>query len=52
MLAAVRRDPERLQHVQRLVTDLRASEEGLALLPEGFDAVWDAIWLVAQEQGS
>jgi len=50
MLAAVRRDPERLRHVESLVADLRASEEGRALLPTGFEAVWDAIWLVAQEQ--
>lgn len=52
MLAAVRRDPERLRHVQSLVDDLRASAEGRALLPAGFEAVWDAIWLVAQEQSS
>lgn len=50
MLAAIRKDSARLGHVRSLVDDLRASEAGRALLPEGFETVWDAIWLVAQER--
>ena len=43
-LRALDRTPERLDHVQRLVTDLRSSEEGKQLLPPDFDIAWDAIW--------
>ena len=35
-------DPERLAHVDRLLRDLRDVDDG-ALLPEGFDAIWEAI---------
>jgi hypothetical protein len=52
MLAALRRDPARLESVQSLVEELRASEEGKALLPEGFEAVWEAIWAVARERAA
>lgn len=43
-LRALDRDPQRLDYVQRLVTDLRATEEGRQLLPPEFDAMWTPIW--------
>jgi hypothetical protein len=49
MLRALTNDPNRLDHVARLVADLRSTEEGSALLPEGFDDVWAPIWEVRQE---
>lgn len=44
MVRTLSRDPARLDHVARLVDDLRARPEGQELLPEGFEAVWDPIW--------
>jgi hypothetical protein len=44
MVRALSREPERLDHVARLITSLSASDEGRALLPEELEAVWDPIW--------
>lgn len=43
MLRALELDPDRLDEVERLVNDLSRTEEGRALLPEGFDAIWRPI---------
>ncbi|MEZ5285582.1 MAG: hypothetical protein R2712_12420 [Vicinamibacterales bacterium] len=43
-LRALDRDPGRLDYVQRLVADLRSTEEGRQLLPPEFDAMWAPIW--------
>jgi hypothetical protein len=43
-LRALDRDPKRLDYVQRLVADLRSTEEGRQLLPPEFDAMWTPIW--------
>jgi hypothetical protein len=51
MLRALTNDPNRLDHVARLVADLRSTEEGSALLPDGFEDVWGPIWEVRQELG-
>jgi len=44
LLRTLARAPSKLDAVSRLVEDLRRTEDGLALLPIGFLAVWDAIW--------
>ena len=44
MVRALARAPERIEHLGRLISSLRATDEGELLLPEGLDAVWDAIW--------
>lgn len=44
MVRALARNPERLDHVARLVESLRSTEEGAALLPEGLDEIWSPIW--------
>ncbi len=44
LVRATSRSPERIDHLARLITSLRATQEGRELLPEGFEAVWDAIW--------
>jgi hypothetical protein len=49
MLRALTNDPNRLDHVARLVADLRSTEEGSALLPDGFEEIWAPIWEVRQE---
>jgi hypothetical protein len=43
MIRALARDPERLDHVARLIESLRASDEGATLIPEGLESVWDPI---------
>lgn len=44
MLRALEREPTKLDHVARLIEDLRKSPEGEALIPEGFTEVWEPIW--------
>lgn len=43
MVRALARTPERIDHLARLITSLQATDEGRLLLPDGLDAVWDAI---------
>lgn len=43
LVRALKLDPDRLARVARLVEELQATEEGAALLPEDFDAIWDPI---------
>lgn len=49
LLVALRRDPERLDHVAKLVDDLRQAGRAEEVLPEGFDEIWEPIWLARQE---
>jgi len=44
LVRAVSRSPERIDHLARLITSLRATSEGRELLPVGFEDVWDAVW--------
>lgn len=44
MVRALARHPEALTPINRLITDLKSTEEGAALLPDGLDEVWPAIW--------
>ena len=46
LLRALARDPDKLRTVSEVVADLRAGGRGDELLPDGFEAVWDAIWAV------
>ncbi|NTU70979.1 MAG: hypothetical protein HGB10_04045 [Coriobacteriia bacterium] len=48
LVRALDREPKRLSQVNRLVSDLRADPKSAALLPEGFDTIWDPIWAHAQ----
>jgi hypothetical protein len=52
MVRALARDPERIDHIARLLESLRASEEGRALIPEGLTAVWEPIWEARRGQRS
>jgi hypothetical protein len=51
MVQALAGDPAKLDDIHRLVTDLQQTEEGRALLPEGWEAIWEPIWQVRQEAG-
>jgi hypothetical protein len=44
MVRALSRYPEALVPIHRLITDLQKTQEGTALLPEGLDQIWPAIW--------
>lgn len=46
LLRALARDPDKLRVVAEVVQDLRAGGHGDDFLPDGFDAVWNAIWSV------
>ena len=37
------RDPARLRAIDRLARSLMRTEDGRALLPDGFDGVWSAV---------
>jgi hypothetical protein len=44
LLQALKREPSRLDHVDRVINDLRKSPEGEALIPDGFLEIWEPIW--------
>ena len=44
MVRTLERNPAKLDQIERLVADLRKTEDGQLLLPEGFDAIWKPIW--------
>jgi len=44
LVRALESNPEKLDHVERLVTELSSTEEGRALLPEEFDQIWQPLW--------
>jgi hypothetical protein len=48
LLRALDRDPERLDDVARILSDLRATEDGRAKLPTGIDDIWAPIWAARQ----
>jgi hypothetical protein len=43
LMRTLARDPRRLDEIARLVQELARTEEGIALLPEGWLGVWSAI---------
>lgn len=43
-------DPARLRDVHAMISDLKQSADGLQLLPEDLDSIWEPIWAVAQQQ--
>ncbi len=51
LVRTVARDPVKLTSVRRLVDALGKTEEGRALLPDGFAEVWPVIWEAAHPNG-
>jgi hypothetical protein len=49
LVRAYSRQPEKIDRIARLIDDLEESEEGRALLPEGFEQIWPA-FLAARDQ--
>ena len=46
------RNPKKLDQISRLVTDLRKTTEGRSVLPDGFDEIWDPIWIAREALNS
>ena len=51
LLKTLDRSPERLDEIQRLLDDIRESGDPDEMLPEGFLAVWQAVWANRDEAG-
>lgn len=49
LIRALHEAPEKLDDVQRLVTDLAGGPGGVELLPEGFEAIWEPIRAMREE---
>jgi hypothetical protein len=49
LMRALTRDPDRLDHVAKLLDDLRDSNRADELVPPELDAVWAPIWAARQE---
>ncbi|MEN3284728.1 MAG: hypothetical protein V7607_5868 [Solirubrobacteraceae bacterium] len=49
LLRTLDRDPSRLTAVRRIVEDLSATEHGVDLLPEGWEAIWEPVAVLAKE---
>ena len=50
LVRAYSRDKSKLDHIARLVEDLKQSEESQSILPEGFDQVWEAFSALRNEE--
>jgi hypothetical protein len=48
LLRTLHNEPDRLDHVARLVEDLRNQPDAKQLLPDRFEEVWAPIWSVRQ----
>lgn len=48
LVRALDMQPEHLDQIARLVEDLRRTEDGRSLIPDGFDALWAPIWEARQ----
>ena len=49
VVMALERSREKLDHVNKVVTELASTEEGRKLLPEAFDQIWSPLWQARQE---
>jgi hypothetical protein len=50
LLRALEREPAKLDHIARLIEDLRKTAEGEALIPAGFAEVWNPVWAAREAQ--
>jgi hypothetical protein len=48
MVRSLARNPEKLDQIARLVSDLGSTDSGRLLLPEGFLEIWEPIWQARQ----
>ena len=50
LVLSLARHPEKLDQIQRLITDLKKTPEGTAIIPDGLLEVWEPIWSVREER--
>ena len=50
MMQCAWKDPSRLQQIANMIADLQGSDEGQELIPDDFNAIWDPIWAVAEQE--
>jgi hypothetical protein len=50
LMKALAQDPDKLDRINRLVTDLSKTDAGQDLLPDGFMQLWESIWQVRSEE--
>jgi hypothetical protein len=50
LLRTLVNDPSRLDHIERLITDLDTDPEGESLFPDGLRDIWEPIWAAANER--
>lgn len=48
LIRTLQRHPEQLDTIANLVDSLKKSEEGMAILPEGFLELWEPIWAIRE----
>ena len=48
MVRALSRKPEKIDRIDRLVRELKKSEEGREILPDDFNLIWEPIWEARQ----
>jgi len=49
MVRNLDRSPQRLDHLEALIRELRQQPDANALFPIGFDQIWDPIWAARQK---
>ena len=49
LVRAVARGDESLARIAGVIADLRATQDGGDLIPDGFQEIWDAVWACHQE---
>lgn len=49
LLRAMHRNPTSLDSVATAIEDLRKTDNGRKLIPDGFDSIWEAIWATRQK---
>jgi hypothetical protein len=48
LVRALDRDPARIDQVKSVVDELLKTDEGRELLPEGFEAIWEPVWIARE----
>jgi hypothetical protein len=52
LVRAYSRQPEKIDRIAKLIDDLKQSEKGNELLPQGFEQIWEAFLAARSQEGS
>lgn len=50
LVRAIARNPEKIDRIESILADLRETEDGLKVLPEGFELIWEPIWEARRQE--